>query len=794
MNNKRFTLLLVITVLACFMLQAVQVSETQARMLAEQFFNTSLPVQAPAMKAKPRGKVAAPFYVYNNPEQPGWVIIAGDDRARTVLAWGDEYYFDENDVPECVQDWLSTYAVQIANIDNATPEPPLTTQGIASSGGKSRIAPMLMSNWAQGLPFNQENPTYTSTSGSTEYCPTGCVATAMAQILYYYQSKTSTTAIPAYTSSKDGITVDYPELPATTFNYSIMSPWYDAAVNTSAGAQETARLVKYCGQSVIMKYGKSTSSATSQVNAFVKYFGFDKNARQLVRTDYTSAEWESIVYNEIANGRPVYISARKASGGHAFICDGYENGLYHINWGWRGHQNGYFALNALNDNNGGGTGAASGSEGYTINVQIMTGLQPSLGTSANTSGNVVGLSQACQASTISYTRSSSSVNFTDVALVAYYFNYSDIAYTYDLGWGLYDSNGSLISTHIVLSNKLLNGSYYTYPTGKINVGKNITSGTYYLRPICRLSGTSTFYPCHGAGVNYIKATITATKLILQVFDEQSVQNLKINSITTGAVKKVGSPLQLNLGVSNQGITDYSSIYLWVYDEVQYKYVKASGTYTDIAPGASGTVVMNYTPKTAGTVKFKFTSDANGDKELKTYNVTINSATAATITGTTTSSVSGTTINAAINIKNTNTNTYNDYIIAKLYKKEPNSGNTGYFSGSQSQTVYLGYNNTQNVSFEFTNLELNETYFVSFFFINNGQQVKINNTTWHTITSPYDKLDVNQDGSITSSDVTAVYGVLLGNSNRYRRYSDVNNDGEVTASDITAIYNRILGLK
>lgn len=87
------------------MLQAAQISEIQARAIASQFFNTSLPVQAPAMKSKIKGKSGAtPYYVNNNPAQPGWVIIAGDDRARTVLAYGDEYYFDENEVPECVQE------------------------------------------------------------------------------------------------------------------------------------------------------------------------------------------------------------------------------------------------------------------------------------------------------------------------------------------------------------------------------------------------------------------------------------------------------------------------------------------------------------------------------------------------------------------------------------------------------------------------------------------------------------------------------------------------------------------
>ena len=118
---KRAIFLLVVIAATSVMLNAEQVSETQARAIASQFFNTSLPVQAPAMKSKIKGKGGAtPYYVYNNPVQPGWVIVAGDDRARSVLAYGDEYYFDADEVPDCVQDWLDDYAQQIVKIDNAT--------------------------------------------------------------------------------------------------------------------------------------------------------------------------------------------------------------------------------------------------------------------------------------------------------------------------------------------------------------------------------------------------------------------------------------------------------------------------------------------------------------------------------------------------------------------------------------------------------------------------------------------------------------------------------------------------
>ena len=702
---------------------AATVSESQARAIAGRFFNVTMPQRPAALKG--RGATAA-YYVFNNPEQPGWVIVAGDDRARTILAYGDEGYFDAEEVPECVQDWLGDYAEQLEHLNTAQnlsqPSSPLST---VSAGNKVRIAPLLSCNWAQGLPFNQQCATYTS-SGTTNYCPAGCVAIAMAQILYYYKSGSECQSIPAYTSST--LSSYMAELPATTFNYDIMNDWYDKAENTSAGAQETARLVRYCAQSVKMNFGQSSSSATSQRNAFVYYFGFDKDAQQLARTDYSSAEWEDIVYNELANGRPVFISARKTGGGHAFVCDGYTDGLFHINWGWRGHQNGYFALNALNDDNAGGTGAAVGDEGYTINVQIMTGLQPDLGTGTSTNGNIVGLYRTCEASPTSYSRTSSSNNFTDVSLTAYYYNYSSQSYTYDLGWGLYDSDGNLVSTHTAVSNKSLGGGYYTTVTKSISFGKDLT-GTYYLKPMCRLAGSSTYYPCRGSGINFIKATITATKLTLKVYDEQEVMNLKVNSVTASSIKKVGSPLQLTLNVTNQGLTDYNSIYMWVGGN------KISGTYTDIPIGETGNVVMNYTPSATGTTTFEFTSDADGTKVLKTFNVTINSATAASISGATHSSVVGTTFNASIDAKNTNTNTYNDYLVAKLFKKENNAGTNGYYCSAQSQILNLVSNSTQTVEFAFNNLDYNETYFVIFYYYGNGELVRINSTATRKVEAP-----------------------------------------------------------
>ena len=780
-------------VLAAFsVMNAARVSEKQARDIDGQFFKVPMPDQPASMKKLAKGGQAAAFYVFNNPEQPGWVIIAGDDRARPILAYGDEDYFVAEEVPECVQDWLNGYAEQIAAIDQVQPESPVSFDASVIGATKSKIAPLLSTiKWAQGLPFNQQCPSFVNDEGNTSYSPSGCVAIAMAQLMYYYKSNYGCDAIPAYTSSKNGFVNERPALSKTTFNWAIMNPWYDNAASSSSSAKEVQKLVKYCGQAVCMDYGKTTSSATSQRNAFTYYFGYDKLSQQIKREDVNAAVWENMIYTEIASGRPVYISARKLSGGHAFICDGYDgNGLYHINWGWRGNNNGFFALNALSDGNSGGTGAASGEEGYTINLQAIIGLEPSKSSQNTTDYNAVALYSdedddivAVQVPTTSYSRTSLSGAFNNVQLIANYWNNSDQTYTYDLGWALYDNNGNIKSTHTVITNKVLQGGYYTYPTSSLSIGSGLSSGTYYLKPICRLSGKTTWLLARGASVNYVKATISSNTLTLEAIDPLKVQNLKINSVTTGSVKKVGSPLELKLGVSNQGQTDYNYIYMWVNGTL------TSATTTDVAIGSSGIVTMYYTPSQVGSNTFKFTADKNGTKVLYTTNVTVSAATAAAFTATNSATVSGTTITVKSVLKNNGSDTYNDYILAKMWKHRPTSGNTGYSDNSIAQPLYLNSGGTTTLNFVFTGLEHGTGYHFSIYYYSNGELVKAGSNTSTKTPSLY---DINEDGAVNSADITAIYDAILNGNLEYKGYSDLNGDGVVNAADITTIYNYILG--
>lgn len=782
--RKRTALLLIAAIAAFNAINAARVTEAQARAIAGQFFNVDMPERPAAMKAKGKRGQATPFYVFNNPVHTGWVIVAGDDRARPILAYGDEDFFDENDVPECVQDWLNGYVEQIEAIDKIKAEPQVVTQESVIAATKTKIAPLLFSKWAQGLPFNQQCPSY-STSDGTKYCPAGCVATAMAQLMYYYKSSYGSLAIPAYTSSNDGFTNERPALPKTTFNWSIMNPWYNDESSTSTSAKEVQKLIKYCGQAVEMDYGKNSSSATSDRNAFVYYFGYDRYSQQISRTDVNATTWENVIYTELAQGRPVYISARKLNGGHAFICDGYDGaGLYHINWGWRGSNNGFFALNALSDGNSGGTGAASGEEGYTIKLQIIIGLEPSKSSQTSSDYNTVSIYNSITAPNgTTYTRTSSASAFSDVALIVNYWNQSCQTYTYDLGWALYDSNGNIKSTHTVISNKSLQGGYYTYPTSSLSIGSGISSGTYYLKPICRISGTSPWHLARGSGVNYVKATITSGQLKLQIYDEQSVQNLTVNGVTRGSIAKVGSPMEIFVNVTNNGLTDYNYIYMWVDG------VLKTATTTDIGIGQTGNVNLYYTPTKSGSNNLKFTADRAGELVLFNGEVTVDAPTSATLSANNSISMSRNTITVKSVLTNTGASTYKDYIIAKMWKHRPNSGNTGYGDNSMTQILNLSAGSTKTLNFTFTGLEHGTAYHFSIYYYSNGELVKAGQSTYTMTPSLY---DINEDGSVSSVDITALYNVILNGDLQFRGYSDLNGDGAVNSTDITVLYNYMLG--
>ena len=263
-----------------------------------------------------------PFYIFNAAENGGFVIVSGDDRTKEILGYSDRGNITDRNLPENVKWWLDYYTKAISSLRDSK------TEGRAETRSqKTEIKPLIQTQWNQYSPFND----LCVFNGQT--CVTGCVATAMAQIMNFYKYPASVSAIEGYESFPAATA-----LPATSLTWENMKD------------EDMAKLSRYCGQAVRMQYGtygSSTSSALIPL-ALVKYFGYSKSTHSVYRDGYTPEEWENTIYQELSDGHPViYSGVSPTNSGHTFICDGYKDGLYHVNWGWGGYLDGYFVLTLM---------------------------------------------------------------------------------------------------------------------------------------------------------------------------------------------------------------------------------------------------------------------------------------------------------------------------------------------------------------------------------------------------------------------------------------------------------------
>ena len=303
------------------------------------------------------------YYIFNSDD--GYVVVSGEDRAREILAYGDQP-LDVKTMPENMKYWLSLYKRQLefllAN--------PSIEVSLPLRAGQS-VNPLLTANWSQNAPYWNECPVF-----GNDTCYTGCPATSLSMVFHYWKyPKQQTPAAPSYMIPTYGTVL--PELPPTTFDWDNMLDNYNAGGYNDVQAAAVAHLMRYIGQVEEMDYTISGSGAYGKdVLRAVKYFEYDQNAQLLFKTDdlgyanYSDEQWAALIQAELAAGRPIVYCAydNYTGAGHAFNVDGYDaaNGTYHINWGWNGRGNGYCALNAFSyDDYTFGTGQ-----------QMVIGIQP----------------------------------------------------------------------------------------------------------------------------------------------------------------------------------------------------------------------------------------------------------------------------------------------------------------------------------------------------------------------------------------------------------------------------------
>ena len=534
--------LLLILSLICFAIStwAGQITRNQALLKAQQFLSQKgLPssltsAETHASRHRAQGAMQPDYYyVFNAGPDQGFVIVSGDDRTETVLGYATSGNFDVDNIPPAMADLLNYYAAQIEAIRNGAP--------VAVRRASHKYLPDLMTvKWNQNEPYNNKTPLgYYSNVNEGVNCVTGCVATAMAQVLYHQHFVDATQAtIPGYknyyywqppSGKKTAYLADIPS--GSALEWDKMVDNYETQTTTQEQKDAVANLMLYCGTAVNMKYNIRGSSAPVSAipDAFKSYFGYSRGTRYVSRSVYSDSEWDDLIYNEIYLGRPVIYGGQTANDeGHAFIVHGYDGGgRYSINWGWGGFQDNYFYLSDLTPPQQ-GTGSGSGGFNYSQEAVInlakedgsfsetvkATVMDTKIGTFQRyTDGSLVVPTQT------EYAADKDPWGRVKFSLAISYTSRLVNTYIMDFGYGILNSNSELVGDVEKLNtDEIKDGVLLTYGTGTSGFGGNLSTGQYYIKAYSKESTSSDWLLCDDADKYAVSLTVTDTNMSFKVVD------------------------------------------------------------------------------------------------------------------------------------------------------------------------------------------------------------------------------------------------------------------------------------
>ena len=368
--------------------QAKAIAEKQAALLGVTIDQKAM---TKARKQGSKGEITLSqesYYVFPNANSKGFTIVSGDDRLPEIVGYSSQGSYDENNLPEGFVSFMKAYQNLYNKVNLGDAEALKNLAEIkawrnkknASAASTSAVAPLLGNiEWDQTSPYNNMCPRY----DSVHVAATGCVATAMAQVMAYYKYPKQLKAdIPGYVNRWNGIPMEIPTITREegVYDWDNMLPKYNKEANATQQQKDAvAKLMYHCGAAVQMNYGPESAAAVS-ASKLAKYFGYDADLMMdLNRSTFSLDKWMQIIDTELAAGRPVLYGGQASDGGHQFICDGIDGeGLYHINWGWSGSQNGYFDLSLLNPEKS-GTGSGNSTEGYNRLCSMTIGIAPDNG-------------------------------------------------------------------------------------------------------------------------------------------------------------------------------------------------------------------------------------------------------------------------------------------------------------------------------------------------------------------------------------------------------------------------------
>jgi len=287
------------------------------------------------------------LYIFQNEENKGFVIVAGDDVFKPIIGYSENGTYDSLNMPP-------SFAWYLENIEKEMTFA-LNNESISMAANDSYDSDyiagtyLLTTTWAQIAPYNNQTPVIDG-----KQTLAGCIATAMAQIMKYHEhpSGALTGIIPAYATRTKKLAIPSVNLANVEFDFANMKNSYGTSY-TSAEANAVATLMNIVGKSVKMDYDVNGSGAAPAdvAGALRDYFGYSSNMKYVLKTSF-NGDWIAMLKEQINSNLPVLYGGNGSDGAHAFVLDGYDNSNnFHINWGWGGPYDGFYALTLLNPEN-----------------------------------------------------------------------------------------------------------------------------------------------------------------------------------------------------------------------------------------------------------------------------------------------------------------------------------------------------------------------------------------------------------------------------------------------------------
>ena len=542
---------------------------------------------APARQSLTIGAADEAYFIFNVGSGQGFVVVSADDRTPAVLGYADEGTFDVATCPAPLRSFLDGYAAEIRMLDAQTGQTAPRRVTI-----KRAISPLLQTIWDQSDPFNRACPIFFNVE---KYGMTvaGCVATAMSQVMKYWQWPEATKAtIPAYTCAVEftGLGhISVPEVPAgTKFDWDNMLYEY-IGTETDEQISAVATLIAATGASVGMDYRSDASGGSSASNsvvpgAFQKYFNYAASTRHVERSNYLLAEWNELIYNELKQQRVVIMGGQSTGGGHAFVVDGYSSDDYfHINWGWGGFCNGYFLLSVCNPGSSAGVGASNSADGYSMSQDAIIGIEPNRGQDVKNE---------------QYRMITQLVSVSGHEIHATYYSQVEGTNVFNFGIGYLKADGSLqpIEGWQKSADLQLNQGYVDviFPV------KGLADGTYKILPIAKLTTDSEWRSSLNPKISYVETVISGGEVQQKIV--LPVPNLMVKSIRPQTIPMEGVPLALDVEIENTGDEYYGSLYL------RQDYAPLAQLGVSLPAESVSKITFFFTPAAAGTFQLDVTPD------------------------------------------------------------------------------------------------------------------------------------------------------------------------------------------